>query len=126
VAEISVKKNLSGKTLDLFLGKLSKGVSLTGACAACGISTSRVDKLRKEKPKFNAQVLAAQAMAEEAFIDKILESRDGKLALSFLQSRFPHWSPKTAGSDNSSAKNSISPEMLAQLSSVPERVKARN
>lgn len=121
-----MKKNLSGKTLDLFLGKLSKGVSLTGACAACGISTSRVDKLRKEKPKFNAQVLAAQAMAEEAFIDKILESRDGKLALSFLQSRFPHWSPKTAGSDNSSAKNSISPEMLAQLSSVPERVKARN
>jgi len=121
-----VKKNLSGKTLDLFLEKLSKGVSLTGASAACGISTSRVDKLRKEKPKFNAQVMAAQAMAEEAFIDKILESRDGKLALSFLQSRFPHWSPKTAGSDNSSAKNSISPELLSQLSSIPERVKTRN
>ena len=126
MSEIAVKKNLTGETLDLFLEKLSKGVSLTRACAACGISAKRVDQLRKEKPKFNAQVLAAQARAEEAFIDKILESRDGKLALSFLQSRFPHWSPKTAGSDNSSAKSSISPELLSQLSSIPERIKTRN
>ena len=64
MSEISVKKNLTGETLDLFLEKLSKGVSLTGACAACGISAKRVDQLRKEKPKFNAQVLAAQARAE--------------------------------------------------------------
>jgi len=126
MSEISVKKNLTGETLEMFLGKLSKGLSLTAACGACGITPSRVDKLRKEKPKFNAQVLAAQARAEEAFIDKILESRDGKLALSFLQSRFPHWSPKTTTSDNSSAKSSISPELLSQLSSVPERIKIRN
>ena len=89
MAEISVKKNLTGETLDMFLNKLSLGISITGACGACGISPSRLDKLRKEKPKLNAQVLAAQAQAEEALCRKVMESRDGKLALAFLQSRFP-------------------------------------
>tara|TARA_R110001599_G_scaffold352343_1_gene586778 strand:+ start:86 stop:466 length:381 start_codon:yes stop_codon:yes gene_type:complete len=126
MAEISVKKNLTGETLEMFLDKLSRGMSLTAACGACGISPSRVDKLRKDKPKLNAQVLAAQAQAEEALINKIMESRDGKLALAFLQSRFPHWSPKTTKSDNQSATSTISPELLSQLSSIPERIKQRN
>ena len=126
MADISIKKNLTGETLDMFLDKLSRGMSLTAACGACGISPSRVDKLRKEKPKLNAQVLAAQAQAEEALINKIMESRDGKLALSFLQSRVPHWSPKTTKSDNQSATSTVSPELLSQLSSIPERIKSRN
>ena len=126
MAEISVKKNLGGKTLELFLSKVARGMSLTAACGACGISPSRLDKLRKEKPKLNAQVLAAQAQAEEMLINKIMDSRDGKLALAFLQSRFPHWNPKTATSGNSPAKSTISPELLSQLSSIPERAKVRN
>ena len=109
MAEISIKKNLTGETLEMFLDKLSRG-----------------DKLRKDKPKLNAQMLAAQAMAEEALINKIMESRDGKLALAFLQSRFPHWSPKTTKSDTRSATSTISPELLSQLSSIPERIKQRN
>lgn len=126
MAEISVKKNLTGKTLDMFLDKISRGMSLTAACGACGVSPNRLDKLRKDKPKLNAQVLAAQAQAEEMLVNKIMESRDGKLALAFLQSRFSHWSPKTTGSGNSPAKSTVSPELLAQLSSIPERVKKRN
>ena len=126
MAEISVKKNLTGETLDMFLNKLSLGISITGACGACGISPSRLDKLRKEKPKLNAQVLAAQAQAEEALCRKVMESRDGKLALAFLQSRFPQWNQKTTKSDNQSAPSTISPELLSQLSSIPERVKTRN
>ena len=126
MAEISVKKNLTGKTLDMFLDKVSRGMSLTAACGACGISPNRLDKLRKDKPKLNAQILAAQAQAEEMLVNKIMESRDGKLALAFLQSRFSHWSPKTTGSGNSPAKSTVSPELLAQLSSIPERVKKRN
>jgi len=59
-------------------------------------------------------------------VEKIMNSRDGKLALAFLQSRFPHWSPKATGSGNSPAKSTVSPELLAQLSSIPERVKKRN
>ena len=47
MAEISIKKNLTGETLDMFLDKLSRGMSLTAACGACGISPSRGDKLRK-------------------------------------------------------------------------------
>ena len=126
MADVSVKKNLTGEPLVMFLDKLSRGMSLTAACGACGISPSRVDKLRKEKPKLNAQVLAAQAQAEEALINKIMESREGKLALAFLQSRFPHWSPKATASGNSPAKSTISPELLSQLSSIPERIKSRN
>ena len=99
---------------------------MTAACGACGISPSRLDKLRKEKPKLNAQVLAAQAQAEEMLVNKIMESRDGKLALAFLQSRFSHWSPKATVSGNSPAKSTVSPELLSQLSSIPERVKNRN
>ena len=95
MAEISVKKNLAGETLQMFLGKIARGLSLTAACGACGISPKRLDALRKKKPKMNAQILAAQAQAEEALIDKIMNSRDGKLALAFLQSRFSHWNPKT-------------------------------
>jgi len=126
MADISVKKNLTGDTLTMFLEKLSLGLSLTAACGACGISPRRVDGLRKKKPKFNAQVLAAQAQAEEALVRKIMDSRDGKLALAFLQSRFPHWSPKATASGTSPAKSTISPELLSQLSSIPERVKQRN
>jgi len=126
MAEISVKKNLAGETLQMFLDKVSRGLSLTAACGACGISPKRLDVIRKEKPKLNAQILAAQAQAEEALIDKIMNSRDGKLALAFLQSRFSHWNPKTATSGNSPAKSTVSPELLAQLSSIPERVKERN
>ena len=126
MADISVKKNLTGDTLKLFLEKLSLGLSLTAACGACGISPRRLDGLRKKKPKLNAQVLAAQAQAEEALVRKIMDSRDGKLALAFLQSRFPHWSPKATASGTSPAKSTVSPELLSQLSSIPERVKQRN
>ena len=126
VADISVKKNLTGDTLKLFLEKLSLGLSLTAACGACGISPRRLDGLRKKRPKLNAQVMAAQAQAEEALVRKIMDSRDGKLALAFLQSRFPHWSPKATASGNSPAKSTISPELLSQLSSIPERIKSRN
>lgn len=126
MADISVKKSLTGKTLEMFLDKLSRGMSLTAACGACGISPKRLDVIRKEKPQLNAQILAAQARAEESLVEKIMNSRDGKLALAFLQSRFPHWSPKAAGSGTSPAKSTVSPELLAQLSSIPERVKKRN
>ena len=126
MAEISVKKNLAGETLQMFLGKIARGLSLTAACGACGISPKRLDVIRKKKPKMNAQILAAQAQAEEALIDKIMNSRDGKLALAFLQSRFSHWNPKTSTSGKSPAKSTVSPELLAQLSSIPERVKQRN
>ena len=126
MAEISVKKNLTGKTLDMFLDKVSRGMSLTAACGACGVSPNRLDRLRKDKPKLNAQILAAQAQAEEMLVNKIMESRDGKLALAFLQSRFSHWNPKTTGSGTSPAKSTISPELLSQLSSIPERIKKRN
>ena len=126
MAEISVKKNLTGETLETFLSKLARGMSLTAACGACGISPRRLDKLRKDKPKLNAQVLAAQAQAEEMLISKIMDSRDGKLALAFLQSRFSHWNPKTATSGTQSAKSTVSPELLSQLSSIPERIKHRN
>ena len=126
MADISVKKSLTGKTLEMFLDKLSRGMSLTAACGACGISPKRLDTIRKEKPHLNVQILAAQARAEESLVDKIMNSRDGKLALAFLQSRFPHWSPKATGSGTSPAKSTVSPELLAQLSSIPERVKKRN
>ena len=126
MADISVKKNLTGDTLKMFLEKLTLGLSLTAACGACGISPRRLDGLRKKRPKLNAQVLAAQAQAEEALVRKIMESRDGKLALAFLQSRFPHWNQKTASSGAAAPKSTISPELLSQLSSIPERVKSRN
>ena len=126
MADVSVKKNLTGKTLDMFLDKVSRGMSLTAACGACGISPRRLDTIRKEKPALNAQILAAQSRAEEALVEKIMNSRDGKLALAFLQSRFPHWSPKATVSGNSPAKSTVSPELLSQLSSIPERVKKRN
>lgn len=126
MADISVKKNLTGDTLKMFLDKLTLGLSLTAACGACGISPRRLDGLRKKKPKLNAQVMAAQAQAEEALVRKIMDSRDGKLALAFLQSRFPHWNPKTAASGAAAPKSTISPELLSQLSLIPERIKSRN
>ena len=126
MADISVKTNLTGDTLKMFLDKLTLGLSLTAACGACGISPRRLDGLRKKKPKLNAQVMAAQAQAEEALVRKIMDSRDGKLALAFLQSRFPHWSPKAAASGAAAPKSTISPELLSQLSLIPERIKSRN